>query len=62
MNMTGDVYDRSEPDGLWLDYVADLGDGWNSTYTVARLLAQQELELSHGNECHETQSGSILVM
>jgi hypothetical protein len=62
VNMTGDVYDRSEPDGLWLDYVADLGDGWNSTYTVARLLAQQELELSHGNECHQTQRGSILVM
>ncbi|MCA1691861.1 MAG: hypothetical protein LC733_06565, partial [Actinobacteria bacterium] len=62
VNMTGDIYDRSEPDGLWLDYVADLGDGWNSTYTVARLLAQQELELSHGNECHQTQRGSILVM
>ena len=62
VNMTGDVYDRSGPDELWLDYVADLGDGWNSTYTVARLLAQQELDLSSGNERHQTQRGSILVM
>ena len=62
VNMTGDVYDRSESDELWLDYVADLGDGWNSTYTVARLLAQPQLDLSHGNERHRTQRGSILVM
>src|SRR5712692_9108071 len=25
-------------DGMWIDYVADTGDGWNSTYTVASLL------------------------
>src|SRR3954451_24149855 len=33
-----EVLDRSADADLWLDYVADLGDGWNSTYTVARLL------------------------
>jgi hypothetical protein len=62
VNMAGDVYDRSEPQEVWLDYVADLGDGWNSTYTVARLLAQPELDLSHGNDRYHTQRGSILVM
>jgi Calcineurin-like phosphoesterase len=30
---------------LWLDYVADLGDGFNATYSVAYLLAQPELDL-----------------
>jgi hypothetical protein len=28
---------------LWLDYVADVGDGFNATYSVAYLLAQREL-------------------
>ena len=36
-----EVLDRSGQPELWLDYVADLGDGWNSTYTVARLLADR---------------------
>ena len=43
--MPAEVFDRSEGPELWLDYVADLGDGWNSTYTVASLLAAEELEL-----------------
>lgn len=30
---------------LWLDYVADLGDGFNATYSVAYLLAQPELSV-----------------
>src|ERR687893_227898 len=29
-----EVPDRSGEADLWLDYVADVGDGWNSTYTV----------------------------
>ena len=31
------------PGDLWLDFVADTGDGFESTYTIAYLLAQQEL-------------------
>ncbi|MEA2497341.1 MAG: hypothetical protein QOJ29_5252, partial [Thermoleophilaceae bacterium] len=57
-----EVLDRSGRDELWLDYVADLGDGWNSTYTVARLLATEELELDWGGETHRTERGRILVM
>src|SRR5690606_4605322 len=30
---------------LWLDYVADLGDGFDATYSVAYLLAQRELTI-----------------
>ncbi|KAJ4949928.1 hypothetical protein NE237_026730 [Protea cynaroides] len=33
---------RSE---LWFDFMADTGDGGNSTYTVARLLAQPEIHI-----------------
>ncbi|CAA9526076.1 MAG: hypothetical protein AVDCRST_MAG67-3677 [uncultured Solirubrobacteraceae bacterium] len=57
-----EVPDRSKQEDLWLDYVADLGDGWNSTYTIARLLATEELTLEHDGETHRTERGQILVM
>jgi hypothetical protein len=57
-----EVPDRSGDADLWLDYVADLGDGWNSTYTVARLLATEELKLDWDGETHSTERGRILVM
>jgi hypothetical protein len=41
------VYDyskRADADGgFWFDFVADTGDGWNSTYAIARLLADPAL-------------------
>ncbi|MFI7022970.1 metallophosphoesterase family protein [Micromonospora sp. NPDC049900] len=47
------------PDGgLWLDYVADLGDGFNATYSVAYLLAQRELEV----DGHRLPRAQTLVM
>ena len=57
-----EVADRSGHTDLWLDYVADLGDGWNSTYTVARLLAAEDLKLDSDGETYSTQRGRILVM
>jgi len=57
-----DVPDRSEGTDMWLDYVADLGDGWNSTFTIARLLAQEQLEVDWGGEPQLTERGRILVM
>jgi hypothetical protein len=30
-------------DEIWIDYAADLGDGWNSTYNIAYSLAQKKL-------------------
>ncbi|MGI8810078.1 MAG: hypothetical protein ACR2KK_19985 [Acidimicrobiales bacterium] len=57
-----DVPDRSAQADLWLDYVSDLGDGWNSTYTIARLLAAEEIELDWDGETHSTERGGILVM
>jgi len=57
-----EVTDRSGQADLWLDYVADLGDGWNSTYTMARLLAADELTLERDGETHATERGRLLVM
>lgn len=48
---------------LWLDYVGDVGDGWNSTYAIAHCLAQPELEVVNpfdGGSC-KTKRGEILV-
>ena len=57
-----EVFDRSDGPELWLDYVADLGDGWNSTYSVASLLAAEELKLEWDGETVATERGRILVM
>ncbi len=40
-------YGKSECDSkgeFWFDYLADTGDGWNQTYTMAHLLSQPELD------------------
>ncbi len=34
-----------EHGGVWIDWVADLGDGFDSTYAVASLLARKELKV-----------------
>lgn len=39
-NNDGDV-----PGELWVDYVADIGDGFSSTYAIARQLARPTLEV-----------------
>ena len=56
-----EIYDRSHASELWVDYVSDLGDGFDSTYTVARTLAQEKLVLSADDDV-STQRGGMLVM
>ncbi|HEX2771166.1 MAG TPA: hypothetical protein VHN18_01895 [Micromonosporaceae bacterium] len=53
--------DRSRRSELWLDYVADLGDGWNSTYTIATLLAADGIDVESDGETHRTERGRLLV-
>ena len=44
--LSGDIFEQPGIGGeLWLDYVADLGDGFHATYSVAYLLAQPQLEV-----------------
>jgi hypothetical protein len=53
------LYHQPGTDGeLWLDYVADLGDGFNATYSVAHLLAQPAITV----DGHELPRGQVLVM
>lgn len=32
-------------DSVWIDYIADTGDGWDATYTVAHTLARDAIEI-----------------
>lgn len=50
--------EHAEADELWLDYVADLGDGFDSTYSIAWLLAQPELTVDGA----ELPRGQLLMM
>lgn len=45
-----DISGSMAPDGdgaVWIDFVADLGDGFDSTYAIAWLLAQPTLQLGN---------------
>ncbi|WP_433299946.1 metallophosphoesterase [Actinoplanes sp. CA-030573] len=48
----------SEDGEMWFDYVADLGDGFHATYSVAWLLAQPSLEI----DGVELPRGRLLMM
>jgi hypothetical protein len=56
------IFDESdavdETGELWLDYIADLGDGFNATYSIAYLLAQPRLTV----DGTELPRGRMLVM
>ena len=47
---------------LWFDFVADTGDGGNSSYTVARLLAQPSIQTVIGGSTHTLPRGNLLVI
>lgn len=53
----GVVY-RSDAEELWVDYVADTGDGFDATATVASLLAPETLTV----EGTRTRAGNLLVL
>lgn len=53
-----DHYDFSDRSELWIDYISDLGDGFNSTYTMAHLMAMDYLQVSG----EKIKRGEILIM
>jgi hypothetical protein len=48
---------------IWVDFVADIGDGFNATYSVASLLARKELTVEGPDgRAIKTERGAVLIM
>src|SRR5262245_43845772 len=50
----------AEGEDLWFDYTADIGDGFEATYTVAALLGQESLRVQGLDEA--LPRGQMLVL
>ena len=50
-------YDYSARDAIWIDYVADLGDGWNATYSVASLIGNEHIVARPADVPHSSAPG-----
>ncbi len=46
--------------GVWIDFVADIGDSWNATYATALLLARRSLKVQ--GEPDELPSAHVVVL
>lgn len=59
----GPYIDPDAPrDEIWIDYVCDTGDGWNSTYAVAHAVAQPSLDVHDATGATRTlPRGDVLV-
>lgn len=55
-------HDYAKHDEIWIDYVSDLGDGFNPTYAVARMLARESLPAGDGPGAKPLRRGRVLVM
>ena len=64
-------FDFTGADELWLDYVADSGDGFDATATIASVVARDVLHLPDPvgggparvhETVHETRAGAVLVL
>ena len=48
-------------DEVWLDFISDTGDGWNSTYAIAYAAAQRSLTVSGDPAAVELPRADVLV-
>ncbi|MBD3629087.1 metallophosphoesterase [Cyclobacterium sp.] len=51
-------FDYSHKEELWVDFISDLGDGFNPTYTLAELLSREALTLRGKS----IKRGDVLIM
>lgn len=47
---------------FWFDFMADTGDGGNSSYSVAKLLAQPFIEVPLDDKYVSLQRGNVLLI
>jgi Calcineurin-like phosphoesterase len=46
---------------IWIDFIADTGDGWNPTYSVSYYASQRGLMLKSGINSYDTKRGNVLL-
>ena len=57
------LYDHlANKEDFWFDFMADTGDGGNSSYAVAKLLAQPNLEVVVDDEYRPLPRGDVLLI
>ncbi|MQL98546.1 hypothetical protein Taro_031257 [Colocasia esculenta] len=57
------LYDQfSEREDFWFDFMADTGDGGNSSYAVARLLAQPSIRAKNNGSTCSLPRGNLLLI
>lgn len=57
------VYEHNDGDELWIDYIADVGDGFNATYTLAYALAQPTISVERADgSTVDLPRGDILIL
>jgi hypothetical protein len=49
-------------DEIWIDFLSDTGDGFNATFSMAKLVAQEELTVSIDEQLKTLKRGKILVL
>ncbi len=55
--------DGREREEIWIDYVSDTGDGWDSTYAIAYYASQPSLSVTESDgQAYHTRPGSILIL
>ena len=52
---------RHSDNGFWFDFMADCGDGFNSSYQVARMLAQPNITTVHNGKRTQLPRGQLLI-
>lgn len=57
-------YDYSDRSEIWLDYISDTGDGFDSTFTMASLMAKDNLTVSQSDTAPPVSltRGKVLIM
>ncbi|MBI4964180.1 MAG: hypothetical protein HY913_12950 [Desulfomonile tiedjei] len=53
---------EDEKEGFWFDYMADTGDGWDSTSRMAYLVGKPSIAFQRNNQTYPTNRGKFLIL
>ena len=58
-----EIYDEySNSNELWLDYISDTGDGFNSTFTMANLIGKDNISITNGTTDQKLPRAKVVVL